>query len=625
MNLPGVSLTPACFAHLEYEDTTASRCFSNLLATGFRRFEIDLYWDVTRRLWSLCPVELGNADSLFNSTTSAAAQPTQTTVASLATGQLTDDDAINAVGYPNTVYEKQASDNSTTSLGSDASESTLTLPSITTTASLSAGAITTAVATGSASSATGVTSPNASEGTLLELGPYSCTTSINFQLFTDVLSAYLGNTETDLNATIKYLVMNLHAAAPAREPTRSAVTPSANALPRDSNLLSSILSANNSAYMYTPHELQEQRADLNASGGWYTVSRGFQPNSAYFDVVEDGGHASTPNGWPSESFIEIAKAKRLLVGYGNIDPQMQGYNFSGDFASIFAQGYLEAPQASTATADGVDAPCFFHNNLQTLSAINSSWAISTLDDSTSQPILTTAANLTRCGISPLLNETLQNVSAAEDYRPYQRYAYSTIWPWAPGEPRNISNTDADNDQQLRCAALNATAGRWQAADCTQSHFGACRVGHEPYRWHIGDSKAMYARVDATCDDDTTTFSTPRTALENSYLVAAWQAYLASSHTPSDDDSDDLDTLLWLNFNNLDAATCWVVGQNATCPYLPQTTNEEQQVVVPTVAGVVVFVLAVLTVFVKCAANRQSSRRKGRRRGEEGWDYEGVPS
>jgi hypothetical protein len=56
VTLPGVSLTSVCFPNGRYEDTAAARCFSNLLVLGFRRFELDVYWDLTRRLWSLCPV-----------------------------------------------------------------------------------------------------------------------------------------------------------------------------------------------------------------------------------------------------------------------------------------------------------------------------------------------------------------------------------------------------------------------------------------------------------------------------------------------------------------------------------------------------------------------------------------
>ena len=51
------------------------------------------------------------------------------------------------------------------------------------------------------------------------------------------------------------------------------------------------------------------------------------------------------------------------------------------------------------------------------------------------------------------------------------------------------------------------------------------------------------------------------------------------------------------------------------------------IVAPTVpvGWIITLLLAALTVFVKCAANRQTSRRGRRRKGDEGWDYEGVPS
>ena len=80
VTLPGVALTPyacscwrsftiavqlthphsVCFPQDRYEDATVIKCFSNLLAVNFRRFVVDLYWDVSRSIWSLCPAELGD-------------------------------------------------------------------------------------------------------------------------------------------------------------------------------------------------------------------------------------------------------------------------------------------------------------------------------------------------------------------------------------------------------------------------------------------------------------------------------------------------------------------------------------------------------------------------------------
>lgn len=58
------------------------------------------------------------------------------------------------------------------------------------------------------------------------------------------------------------------------------------------------------------------------------------------------GIISTEDGWPSESFIEFAQSKRLLVGYGIVDPQMQNYNFSGDQSTIFPAGYSKNIEAA---------------------------------------------------------------------------------------------------------------------------------------------------------------------------------------------------------------------------------------------------------------------------------------
>ena len=39
---PGVSLTTACFGDGVYEEVRLGQCLSNLLALGFRRFDLDL-------------------------------------------------------------------------------------------------------------------------------------------------------------------------------------------------------------------------------------------------------------------------------------------------------------------------------------------------------------------------------------------------------------------------------------------------------------------------------------------------------------------------------------------------------------------------------------------------------
>lgn len=351
----------------------------------------------------------------------------------------------------------------------------------------------------------------------------------------------------------------------------------------------------------------------------------FQPAASYFQVDDDAGRVYTPNGWPSEAFIEMQElnSKRLLVGFGEIDPQMTGYNFAGDEGTIFSQNYIDAPRMVTfGSSDNVEDGCFFNPNVTSVAAdTNSSWSITALGNGTAPAgaalasMLLQARNLTYCGISPIVNGTLNNATADENFEAYAAFVDATVWTWAPGQPVNSSSSE--EFENYHCAALNATSGYWQASDCSSSLYGACRKGDESYLWKISDANAPYDRVNLGCDSNST-FDVPRTALENSYLLAAWREYRM------DDSDNDGGALLWLDLNDLDVTSCWVIGQNTTCPYDGPPSTSTREIAVPVVGGVIVLVLAVLTVLVKCAGNRQKSKRR-RRRGDGGWDYEGVPS
>ncbi|KAK3640596.1 Maintenance of telomere capping protein 6 [Elasticomyces elasticus] len=609
VTLPGVSLTAACFPDHRYEDVS-SKCFSNLLSTGFRRLSLDVYWDSSRRLWSLCPVQLGDASPSSETTSVAESSSAPTSSATLASGQLTDREDVRM---------RQASVSSSRTTSGD---SNITSVSLTSAAASSTGTIITSNSGTSGSTGASAPSPSSLNNVLIEAGNFSCTTTTNLDQFTSVLSAYLQNTETDLNATTRYVILNLHAAAPASDPAGSPMEPSADEMPRESTLLSSILKSNNSAFLFTPTELAEERGELNGTGNWFGGRSNLQPDPAYFTITErtiGNSGLATLDGWPSEGFLELQRAKRLVVGFGEIQPQMAAYNLSGDAPFIFPPGYLQknSPQL-TIKGGEVTSGCFFKPGEETVSSsTNSSWSVAVIDDATQESdVLTLVQNLTSCGISPFLNRTLNNTDAATDYKPYQAFANAAKWAWADGEPRNNSVSNGEG-VEYSCAALNATVARWQAVDCAGTHYAACRVGDTPYRWAISSQQGHYANVDEGCPDNST-FAVPRTALENTYLIAAWRQHL-SAH------SDLRDDMLWLDFNDIGTDACWVIGQNGTCPYLPsQSSVKGREIIVPTVAAVLVFVLAALTMFIKCAANRQKSRSK-KRRGDNGWDYEGVPS
>jgi len=472
--------------------------------------------------------------------------------------------------------------------------------------------------------------PAPDDQTLLSVGDYVCSTQLDVHLFLEVLYGHFSNTEDNLNATTAYITLNIYAAASASSSDGGDVAPSQDNLPQGNNMLSSLITANNSQYLFTPQLLSDQRDDLNKPGSWFTVRQPQLPDYTFYELNRDNNVIWTPDGWPSEGVVELARARRMLVGFGNIDSRMQDYDFPLDESTIFPPGYIQdGRDVDFATNGTITNGCIFNADDASLSQANSSWAtnhisnISSTTDSTSLSVrLAQASNLTDCGISPILNATLLNATADTNIEPYKSYVMSTMWSWAEDQPQNFnSSDDGDNEDDAspknRCAVLNATSTRWQAQPCDKIHHVTCRAsdGSNPFDFRISDANTAYDKAENACRGDVE-FAVPRTSLENSFLASKWREYR------SEHDIDD--ELLWLDFNDLDIAGCWVIGQNSTCPYQDQQSSEGREVVVPTVAAVVVFVLAILTVFIKCAANRRNTRRR-RKRVDDGWDYEGVPS
>jgi hypothetical protein len=404
------------------------------------------------------------------------------------------------------------------------------------------------------------------EPPLVSVGPYICSSTINLSTFTSQFLDYIQKTENSIGAHLLYATLNIHAAAEDSSPLAPAPKPSI--LPEQSDLLGALFSANLSAYLYTPSDLMSDRANIN--GSWYTVPEKYRPvQDFYATQVDQHGIASTQDGWPSEGYIEWAQSKRLLLGFGTVDPQMSGYNLTGDYSTIFPSGYIQnnQPDTNASSSGQVTQGCFLRNNTAELSLVNSSWAtgtgISGFDYPTSPssdllPLLSLMSNFTNCGISPILNVTLLNSTADDNFAPYQNYSYATIWSWAPGEPKYKSSNNGSADPIFRCAfATTDLGGRWIVNECSSEFYASCRANTQPYNWTVTTDPVAYSYANQACPDGYT-FAAPRTALENSYLVQA------IGSVQSDYDANGV----WVDFNSLDTEGCWVSGgPNATCPYL----------------------------------------------------------
>lgn len=402
--------------------------------------------------------------------------------------------------------------------------------------------------------------------------------------------------------------------------------------------------------VYTPVELREDREDLNVT--WLNGGDEGDDEARYFQVQTrpDGGLKSD-NAWPSESFLNFEKGKRLVMGFGEI--RVEGFQEGGDGGYIFGSGDVGWPY------EGRDARCFYDPGKTNVGDVNNSWAVMVDDEKkpwTQEGILTPV----NCGYSPLINTTsnitppptssntttttTNTTTQTPQQLNYFELLKGTIWSWAPGEPAPPQANLTED--QFHCAAMSTTTGRWHVTDCNAHLRPACRVNDRPYQWTPGPRAGTYFDAQHLCPKDTA-FDVPRTGLENQYLLHSTSKSKSKSSSPLLEltisplealepralDTTQADTRIWIDLQSLSHPSCWVRGgpdgAETRCPYGTEDMGNKT-VIVPTVAAIIVLVVAGLMVFVKIGSRRRERVRKRRRKqarrwGKEGWEYEGVPA
>lgn len=574
-----MSLSSACFGAGLYDREDAAKCISNLLAIGYRRLVLDLYWSVTRRTWTFCPVNI----PLRADTTVSAYISTTTEVSSTTTVTTTTD----------------------------------------------------SISTTSDAAAASITGYSDSHGDIVyELGPYRCTDDLDLSTLAELLVGYFEDTASDLTIYTTYLVLNLHAAGSNSAPTEPASAVTGDDLPSSqTERVGSFLGLNLQDYLYGPSQLAKDRNNLNAS--WYEVRESYMPIVEYYTIHKDKeGIHSTPDGWPSSKYIQLAKSDRVIMEYGSVDPQLATYDLAQDQDAIFPPNYLTKQTNLTIASNGsVTSGCLYKAGVTEVSQANSSWAISNgipvaysaSDDITMQSLDDTLAGITRCGVSPMLNTTLFGQTADVNVDHYRNVSLAMGWAWAIGEPEGAESGGGTEDAPKfdRCAIMDLSlGGRWRATNCTEQRLAACRVGNSPFEWALSNSTVEYKLVSGVCPAGSS-FAVPRTGLENTYL---YEYLLTQPHSVINPVSTDPSQReVYIDFNSIDVTSCWVSGgAGASCPYASDPQElERKTVLVAAIAGFVILVIAALTLFIKCNANRRNSRR--RKRVVEGWEYEGVPS
>ena len=182
-----VHMTPACFGNGTYDNSAFKTCFSNLLATEYRRFIFDVFWDTANHRFSLCPVQLPDEDS--SSSTAHAAASTST---SLATSSSPSQPAAN-------VSQSLAPASSTEATTAATLTKRQAAASSAESAQISDSIISPTVnADPSAPTATtGTSVPKTTDPaghTLYDFGPFQCSDDVNLDSLIDVYSSYVSST-----------------------------------------------------------------------------------------------------------------------------------------------------------------------------------------------------------------------------------------------------------------------------------------------------------------------------------------------------------------------------------------------------------------------------------------------
>jgi hypothetical protein len=435
-------MTSSWFYTREYTLENVSG-ISDLFDMGYRRFNIDLYWDNTTSTFQLCPVQI-----TLNTTTNTTSLTTTTfTVAS-------------------TVIEA----------------TTTTTVEITLTHTLPA-------------APTATLSPPDSLLPISLPGNYTCTPAADFQSVLSTISSILVRTDNLREAGLIILVLNLYDLN-----TFSTNNTIANTIADLSNSTAESLSAqiNDTIgnWIYTPVILDYERSNINNTF-LADPENPITDVTAYYNITIDPetNIASTDNGWPTTRYLFESNGRRMLIGFGSVNVPSEEYSIAQDSPVIFPAGTFGAanqlidssaitntPQACLGPEGPVFGPHGQVNFNSSTTGMDGNMTFAYSQDSTSLTSLTydNVQDTVLCGLSPLIDSPMQNTNSGVT-SPYNPVA-ATVWSWlAPDQPVNVTLTANGTTENLdACAAFDADSGRWVVLNCDTQLQIACRANNSLY-------------------------------------------------------------------------------------------------------------------------------------------------
>jgi hypothetical protein len=433
--LPGINLTSSWFWTKQYTVENIS-AITDLFSMGYRRFELDLWWNNATASFQLCPEQI-----VTNTTTNSTHVMTTTFTQETATILSTSTSFFNV----------------------------------------------TVTRTIMASPTPSATALNLTEPILLP-NNYTCAPGADFQAVLDTITSILIGTDNQLKlAGLFILVLNLHTL-----PLLSSNSSTDLSVPFQQSL-SDQINTTLGDWLYTPQELTSERQNVNASFLADTANP-IIDIPAYYQLIFNNvtGTASTPNGWPSTRHLFEIQGRRLLIGFGSIDMSPMTYDISQDTSIIFPPatfGGQDQLIPSSSIADnsesciGPQGVVFGASGMEDFNSTsptgNKTFALSEDPSPSNAPSYASLQGIVNCGLSPLIDSPLQNTNSGS-LSPYTPIA-GTVWSWLPPtEPQNTSLPVNGTDNVFACAALLADSGRWVVLECNTQLNIACRANSSLY-------------------------------------------------------------------------------------------------------------------------------------------------
>lgn len=409
---------------------------------------------------------------------------------------------------------------------------------------------------------------------------YRCDSDLSVKGLVDVVANFASSTDTNLSANLLVLIFNIHQLN-TKNSTISQETIGTN------DTISSILNRSLGSKLYTPGNLETDRENNKT-------------------LLSNEGPGE---GFPSATQFLFTNEKRVIATIWENDlPSNSTYDLSDDYSHIFQPSALNSSFTSVGNTTVPTSQSSF------ISKSYSNWRFAY--DTNITPLTNSSVkSLIDEGYSPILNTPVSDSSEISSIFNMSLWSWDSPEPLQAEQAKEIS-TESDNSRNTqsayKCASL--TQDGWVVSDCYQEKYVVCRKDSKAFEWEVSEEKKIYFHAEDACDDDTS-FSVPRTALQQTSLIN----YLGKLGT---------NYSVWIDMNSIAISDCWVTGgPYASCPY--QKVSSERnfvQMLAPASAfcGFIFFAILLLRLKrIPVQDNRKHWRKLLANYTEN--EYEGVPS